>query len=511
MTLACPRTTIAVGPQSTKGFGSPSPRPGRFIFSHYALLRFDPRLVLCGIFLFSLASSAHSQVTWLFSPYRVKVFIHFEPGLLSAEDDVHQFHKQVAAVLRPMLGNRWDFEVTGFPTEVISRSLDLRTPPPGDRLPPSWKKITDADKITVVQTIRTGVGWTVQAREWDVRLERWGPLRIVSTSTGSRLCDVVAQGIVSAHVPIGEIQVVDERTVHVAIRGGLLSEADEGVPSLDVPDLFVAVARHEDREGNARAVIPLPWTVLKRSSDVGAEQPTGITCEVVSGIRNALSARRRGRVKLYAQAVQPSGAQPVTLRLQSRDPPRGPLVGYEIYTQPLGEGSPIFVGRTDAAGQAALPAGDASWQLISIKHGRRLLARVPLVPSEGSLAELTLPNDDPRLVAETYLTGLQDELVDLVTLRTILIARMRARMIAEDWEAAQRIRDNLLKLKPREIFSSELTRQQQRIFCPDPVGQKQIDAMFSEMQRLVNIYLNPQEVESLVKQLASRQKPQPGS
>jgi len=124
---------------------------------------------------------------------------------------------------------------------------------------------------------------------------------------------------------------------------------------------------------------------------------------------------------------------------------------------------------------------------------------------------LTLPNDDPRLVAETYLTGLQDELVDLVTLRTILIARMRARMIAEDWEAAQRIRDNLLKLKPREIFSSELTRQQQRIFCPDPVGQKQIDAMFSEMQRLVNIYLNPQEVESLVKQLASRQKPQPGS
>ena len=148
MTIACPRTTIAVGPQSTKGFGSPSPRPGRFIFSHYALLRFDPRLVLCGIFLFSLASSAHSQVTWLFSPYRVKVFIHFEPGLLSAEDDVHQFHKQVAAVLRPMLGNRWDFEVTGFPTEVISRSLDLRTPPPGDRLPPSWKKITDADKIT---------------------------------------------------------------------------------------------------------------------------------------------------------------------------------------------------------------------------------------------------------------------------------------------------------------------------------------------------------------------------
>ncbi|HPZ82703.1 MAG TPA: hypothetical protein PL064_04680, partial [Thermogutta sp.] len=65
-------------------------------------------------------------------------------------------------------------------------------------------------------------------------MERWGPLRIVSTSTGSRLCDVVAQGIVSAHVPIGEIQVVDERTVHVAIRGGLLSEADEGVPSLDV-------------------------------------------------------------------------------------------------------------------------------------------------------------------------------------------------------------------------------------------------------------------------------------
>ena len=88
-----------------------------------------------------------------------------------------------------------------------------------------------------------------------------------------------------------------------------------------------------------------------------------------------------------------------------------------------------------------------------------------------------------------------------------MVARMRARMIAQDWQAAQRIRDQLLRLKPREIFSSELTRQQQRIFCPDPVGQKQIDLMFSEMQRLIQVYLNPAEVEQLVKLLASRQKP----
>jgi len=454
---------------------------------------------------------AYSQVTWLFSPYRVQLLIHLENAAPLTEGDFAQLHKQLAERLDQAFGNRWEFQVTSFPAEFPVTSLSLLSPPLPRELPVRWKKVADWDKITVVCAGKHGLGWTVQVREWDVRLEQWGPLVVVSTPSLGTLLDAMTQAIVRGHLPIGELQITEEQTVRVALRGSFLSGPDNHPPSSALPALFEAHARYEDREGNARAIIPLPFTVLKpvRSDEITGS--SGIACDVISGIRNPLSARRRGRVRIYALAAQPAIGKPTILRLHSREQPQKPLVGYEIHTQENGDGPLVFRGRTDSAGEITIPGSEVGWYLVSIKHGRRLLARVPVISGHNGPTELSLPDDDPRLVAETYLLGRQDELVDLVTLRTVLMARMRARMIAEDWEAAQRIRDQLLRLKSREVFSSELTRQQQRIYCPDPVGQKQIDMMFTEMQRLVHVYLNPQEVEQLVKLLSSRQKPPTGS
>lgn len=460
---------------------------------------------------FAFVVPAYSQVTWLFSPYRVQIFIQLENAAPLTEDDLAQLHKQLAERLSQVFGNRWELQVTGFPADLPAALLNLSPPPSPQELPARWKKAADWDKITVVNARKHGLGWTVQVREWDVPLEQWGPLVVVSTPNVGGLLDAMTEAVLRGHIPIGEVQVTEEQTVRLALRGGLLSGTDSHVPSSPLPALFVACARYEDREGNARAIIPLPFTVLKPVSSDENAGSSGIACEVISGIRNPLSARRRGRVRIYARAAQPALGKPTVLRLRSREQTQEPLVGYEIYTQENGEGPLVFRGRTDPEGEITIPGSEVGWYLVSIRHGRRLLARVPVVSGHNGPTELSLPNDDPRLVAETYLSGLQDELVDLVTLRSVLTARMRARMIAEDWEAAQRIRDQLLKLKSREVFSSELTRQQQRIYCPDPVGQKQIDMMFAEMQRLVNVYLNPQEVEQLVKLLSSRQKPATGS
>jgi len=452
------------------------------------------------------SSVGYAQATWLFSPYRVQVFVDLEPGPPMTEDGLAQFHAQLATRLRGMVGHRWNLSVDHFPTEIPPLSLDLGNPPSRERLPSEWKNVAKYDKVMLVRATNCGVGWSVRVREWDVRLEQWGQLVILATPGMAGLSDAMAQAILSAHVPVGEIQITEEQIVRVALRGSLLGEPGENLATRTMPQLFLAAARYEDREGNARAIIPIPWTVLKPLSPDKSQPFLGIECQVISGLRNPLSARRRGRVRIYAYAAQPTPETPTRLRLRSRQEGQKPLVGYEVYLQAAGDGPTVFLGRTDVAGEITVPGTDP-WYLISIKHGQRLLARVPLVPGQDSPAEVALPDDEARLTAETYLSGIQDELVDLVTARTIMVARMRARMIAQDWQAAQRIRDQLLRLKPREIFSSELTRQQQRIFCPDPVGQKQIDLMFSEMQRLIQVYLNPAEVEQLVKLLASRQKP----
>ncbi|MGQ9503846.1 MAG: hypothetical protein ACUVQG_02470 [Thermogutta sp.] len=423
------------------------------------------------------------------------------------KDEFGQLQSQIGTRLRALVGNRWEIKVADFPHEHPACLIDLSNPPSREQLPADWKKAAQWDKIVVMRALRNGAGWSINVREFDVRLEQWGPLVILPVPGVGGLCDGVAEAVFRAHVPIGELQITNEQTVRVALRGSLLAGSEgDGAVSV-IPRLFLAAARYEDREGNARAIIPLPWTILKPLPSGGDAVSSGITCQVISGLRNPLSARRRGRVRIYAWVVQPAVETVTRLRLRSRGEDQKPLVAYEIYVQASGDGPPVFVGRTDYAGEITVPASDAEWYLLSIKHGRRLLAKVPLLSSENISTELALPDDESRLLAETYLSGLQDELVDLVTTRTILLARMRAKMIAEDWQAAERIRDQLLRLEPREIFSSELTRQQQRIFCPDPVGQRQIDMMFSEMQRLVQVYLNPSEIEQLVRQLRARQKP----
>lgn len=463
------------------------------------------RIALLFIALLACSPAGYAQVTWLFSPYRVQVFVDLDPSTPMSEEDLAQLHAQLATRLCGMVGYRWNLSVDRFPTTVPPLSLDLENPPSRERLPSDWKNAAKWDKIMAVRATKHG-GWSVRVREWDVRLEQWGQLVILATPGTAELSDAMAQAILTAHVPIGEIQITEEQTVRVALRGSLLGEPEGNRVPPTIPQLFLAAARYEDREGNARAVIPLPWTVLKPHFPDERQVFSGIECQVISGLRNPLSARRRGRVRIYAYAAQPAAEMPTRLRLRNRQEEQKPLVGYEIYLQAAGEGPTVFVGRTNAAGEITVP-GTGAWYLVSIKHGRRLLARIPLVPGQESPAEVALPDDEARLTAEAYLSGIQDELVDLVTARTIMVARMRARMIAADWDAAQRIRDQLLRLKPREIFSSELTRQQQKIFCPDPVGQKQIDQMFSEMQRLIQVYLNPAEIEQLVKLLSSRQKP----
>lgn len=469
-----------------------------------------PGVLLSFAMLLACSAAGYGQVSWLFSPYRVQVLVDVELSTPMTKEEFAQLQSQIGTRLRALVGNRWEVKVVGFSHEHPACSIELANPPSREQLPADWKKAAQWDKIVVVHALRNGAGWSINVREFDVRLEQWGPLVILPIPGVGGLCDGVAEAIFRAHVPIGELQITDEQTVRVALRGSLLG-GSEGDPGASVmPRLFLAAARYEDREGNARAIIPLPWTILKPLAADEDHAPSGITCQVISGLRNPLAARRRGRVKIYAWAAQPAVGTPARLRLRSREENQKPLVGHEIYVQASGDGPTVFVGRTDYAGEITVPASDAEWYFVSIKNGRRLLAKVPLVSGVSgavNFTELALPDDESRLVAESYLSGLQDELVDLVTARTILVARMRAKMMAEDWQAAERIRDQLLRLKPREIFSSELTRQQQRIFCPDPAGQRQIDMMFSEMQRLVQAYLNPSEVEQLVRQLRARQKP----
>ncbi|WP_347246374.1 hypothetical protein [Thermogutta sp.] len=441
----------------------------------------------------------YAQSFFTLVPCRLEVICLLPSEITTSSSLEKEFCDQVAKRLTSEQGPAW--RVSAAPPSSDDQAIlcaalrrDLHFDPPE-----SWRKLALRDKVAVVAVKRTGLGWHVMARDWDVRVERLGPLVKKTAPTWCGVTQAAVEAVQEALVPVARIRLVEQQAVRLDLQGSLLMEERPPWPRRQ----FLALARYEDRDGNARAVVPLPWTILQSPEGPPAEDGS-VGCQIISGVKNPLSARRRGRVQLLAWAVTPQ-SHSVTISLKNRQDPQKPLVGYEVLAQPNGEGSPQFLGRTNFAGQVEIPAQDPpGWKLIWVKHGRRVLAKVPVVDGSAEFTELALPDDDPRLLAEGYLMSVQDQLVDLVTLRSVLIARLRARIAAGDWDPAIRLRDQLLQLKSREIFSSELTQQQQRLFCPDPVGQKQIDKMFEETRRLVNLYLNPREVEELVKEIAMK-------
>lgn len=470
-------------------------------------------LIVAGCLICGLWQTGHAQTPWRFSPYRVQVFLIDSPDAFS-QPVAEGFMRQVQSRLRCRFGAYWEPEVNQAPSQWAGKmrreSLTLRL----EDVPPEWKKPDKLDKVVLLGLNADPTGWLITAHEWDVRLEQWGPLTTTQIPGRCGLIEGVADAVFRAHVPLAEISAVENQTAYLSLRGSLLWDEPRAFLSSTSP-LFLASVRYEDRDGNARAVIPLPWTVFKPAVATEAEtlDPGNLKCEIVSGIRNPLAVRRRGRSRLYAWRIQTNQSYQPQLQLVSREDDHQPLVGYQVFTRDQGQATETFrfAGRTDYLGRITLPATGHDWYLVTIRHGKRLIAKVPVVASPLASQELSLPNDDARLAAEAYLKSVQDELVDLVTLRQILLARLRSRIQARDFEAANQVRDALLKMKSREIFSSELSQQRQKFYCPDPVGQKQIDAMFSEMQRLVHNYLNPAEVEQLVKLLADSQRKQAGT
>lgn len=452
-------------------------------------------------------SAALAQSLWEWTPYRVEIYLALEdcPGWSDADADL--LSRDLQSRLEYRLGARWEPRVSKLPEEA-GRSLlpDLPALAP-EELPDEWRKLKTADKIVVVRVGMAEDGLRAAARQWDVRAERWGALVRAAVPQESAVPEAVLRAILESHVPTASIRVLEDGGVRVYPRGVALAPPQGPGPEEERTPVYHVLARYEDRDGNARAVLTLPWTLLlPQERDDGA----GLPCEVISGVRNPLTARRRGRVELLAWGQRPSGGETV-LHLASRDERKKPLADYDVFAKAPGEDAFRWIGRTDWDGRITVNDRDGAPLVLAIKHGSRLLAKLPLVPGMVAEAAVSLPDDDPRLEAEAGLRGIQDELIDLVIQRTVLLAKARARVAEKKWDEAADLLDQVRKLKSREVFSSEIMQLQQRIYCPDPAAQQQVNQMFGEVRRLVNQYLDPSEFEKLVQQVAGgRRNPSSG-
>jgi hypothetical protein len=340
-------------------------------------------------------------------------------------------------------------------------------------------------------------------RELDMTTRELGPGVYREAYSRRELAGDVLDALVSAFTPLVEL----ERAKGNAIAGKLRAAAlvdDEASPLVVAPgDPLAVVLRIDDRLGRTTSdqVYPLPLTVLSVSSRDGAD----ITCEIHAATRHRLGARASFRLSRYALAVRPPRG-PTRVVLQTPGDAGRPLPDYELVEEGAkGEGVRV-VARSDAFGRAEIAAGDRPWRLLYVRHGEHLLARLPIITGRERELVVPLASNDVRLRAEGFVAALEQEVVDTVARRQILTARLRQKIAAKDYDAAQAVLEQLQGLTSSRDFNERLQAARAKYVGDSARSQQHIDDLFLTTRESLTRYLDPQEIERLQTQLAQARR-----
>ncbi|MBN2473030.1 MAG: hypothetical protein JXB62_00380 [Pirellulales bacterium] len=353
------------------------------------------------------------------------------------------------------------------------------------------------DKVILLAIEPSMAGYRITARELDVRTRLFGTPVATSALQLGKLGDVAFDAVRGAFVPLARIESVEDKHVTLRLKAAGLPFRDNELAMVGPGQVFRPIIRYNDREGNAARIVAVPWTCCTVQESAAKPVATGrVRCKLYTGLRSPLSGRRRGRIEQLALGVVPPH-EPSVLVLQSRSTPCEALAGYEVYAHPPDSKTTTLLGRTDYRGRVpVLPAKDIL-RVLLVRNGGETLARLPMVPGIEPEVVASISNDDQRLKAEGYVTGLQEELVDLVTRRQILITLARARIDAGELDQAKQLIDELDRLPKRLEFNHRLGERQKSLRSSDSRVQARIDALFSDTRRLLEQHLGPEPIEEV--------------
>ncbi|MBL9123379.1 MAG: hypothetical protein JNG90_07080 [Planctomycetaceae bacterium] len=431
---------------------------------------------------------ALGQTAWELTPYRVKVVLATRDDARFTEQHRAQLADELVVRTDALIGAAWQLSCVAAPVPLRASLLnDPRTMAFAELA----ELTTDCDKLVLVGLTPSSGGIEAHVCEWDVETQQPGRL-VVGEAPRTGLADALFRGLLDAFRPLAKIEVIDSKSARLEFRAGALAPRSPTIHWVRPGQLFTAILRTNDRDGHVKGIRPLEWTYLLVTQLEGAQA----LCSTYSGLRSPLSRRRRGRTEQYALALPPaSGSTRVLVR--SRTAPDRPLAGYDVYAYGPDSRETVHLGRTGREGAIEIEPGPQPLRLLLIQHGGALIARLPIVPGAARELVALVPDDDLRLEAEGLIIGLQENLVDLVVRRAILMAQARKRIEAGKLDDAKRSIDELRRMRTQQQFLRELEQERQRLVSDDPAIQKQIDKLFDDTVKLLGNYLLPRELESL--------------
>lgn len=449
------------------------------------------------------SSPAAAQSVWEFTPYRLQVFLALGAAPELSPRLTGDLAVDVEDRTRAILGAVWDTTITPAPA-LLRRALiaDLSAVT-ADALP---KKSLEADKVILIAVLPGPSGYQVTARELDVRTMTFNALVRVAVGQPEKLRDGVYRAVRRAFAPLARIDAVDKKHVTLRLRAAALPPRDPAVAFVRPGDVFQPLFRYNDREGKPRRITTAPFTFLTVQQ---VAQPL-LRCALHSGVRSPLGGRRRGRIEQLALAVIPP-RRPTTLALRSRADSTQVLAGYDLYVSSQGAAPAKWLGRTDWKGQILVEPAAHPLRILLVKSGGELLARLPIVPGMYDELVAPLPDNKQKLRAEGYIKSFQEELIDLITRREVLLAQTRALVKANRLEEANKAIVQLRTMTSADELIRALDQEAKKVVTPDPLMQHKIDALFADTRKLVEQHLDPSAVEKLADAVRDSRAAKPAS
>lgn len=440
---------------------------------------------------------------WEYQPYRIRVLIAVDaPGGLADElsADLPAYIQRRAAATS---GPAWHLDAglaNGAVRAAIINSFDQET---DFAMPPEF--VSERDKLMLVSITWLPDGITLRSREYDAYLQQWGNTHERECRQQTAAADDLFSLVVATFAPLArlEIEPANPQTVKLTPRGAALPLNTEGRRWCRAGDVFLPMMRKTARNGELEknGVAPVAWTYI----EAAAEKDNSLTFHVRSGSRRPFGLRRQARVEQLAIAIPPSDA-PTILRLQERKNVQKALVGYEVVAENGSGAAATRLGVTDALGEVKIPPDRPRIEMLQIKHGSQLLAKLPVVRGAERRIEVAIPDDDARLAADMRLAAVREDLIDVVARRNILMARARQKIEKRDFKTASELLRTLDELPGNPQFNLTLENEARLIRSDDPQIQKKIDQLFKATQILTTKFLDLRPINQIHDELREAQQ-----
>jgi len=333
-------------------------------------------------------------------------------------------------------------------------------------------------------------GWSATIREFDVRTQLFGEIRQVDAAYLSQLPELLFEGMTASLTPITRVVQVDGAAIMLEERAGELLALQETLPPVSQRQVLIPVTRTNDRDGNPQLIRRVDWTFLSVEENSGGLLSTTMQ----TGLRSPINARMRPRHQQLALLAKPNDDH-TTIQFASYISRDMPLPICDVLESISGRRQAVNIGTTSLRGEFRIDyLAERPVRLLYVRNGTNLIARIPVMPGVNRVLTAEVPVADSTLHAESLVLGIQEEILDTLATRQILVSQAVTFRQRSDRKGFDDTVLKLRQLKTQQNYESELNILKLQLPYDDSISRRRIETMIEQTRKFIRDSLPPVEV-----------------